>query len=101
MGLAGTKASWQRQTRYFGHDNGDKYSVLIIDNRGIGESDKPIGRYTTKGMAQDIIEVVDHVGWTDERQLNIVGISLGGMIAQEIGCLIPMRLQSLSLLCTT
>lgn len=101
MGLAGTKASWQRQTCHFGHDHGDKYSVLLIDNRGIGDSDKPTSRYTTSGMAHDVVEVLDHVGWTGEREINLAGISLGGMIAQEVGCIIPKRLQSLSLLCTT
>lgn len=100
MGLVGLKTSWQRQTRYFGHDHGDKYSVLILDNRGIGGSDKPVGRYSTSSMAKDVIEVLDHVGWTGEREINLVGISLGGMIAQEIAHAIPFRLQSLSLLCT-
>lgn len=101
MGLAGTLTSWQIQTHHFGHLQGDKYSVLVFDNRGIGRSDKPLARYTTSEMARDTIELVDHVGWTHDRQLNIMGISLGGMIAQEIACLIPQRIQSLSLLCTT
>ena len=101
MGLVGAKSAWQRQTRYFGHDQGDKYSVLILDNRGIGESDKPLARYTTSDMAQDVIELLDQVGWVDERSVNLVGISLGGMIAQEVACAIPSRLQSLSLLATT
>ena len=102
MGLAILKESWQRQTRYFGHDRGEEYSVLVMDNRGIGESDKPLGRYSTSEMARDVIEVMDHVGWTGtQRELNVVGISLGGMIAQEMACLVPERIQSLSLLCTT
>ena len=101
MGLAGVTASWQRQTRYFGHDKGDKFSVLIMDNRGMGASDKPLARYSTSEMARDVVEVLDHVGWTAQaRQVHVVGISLGGMIAQEIACLIPDRLCSLSLLCT-
>lgn len=41
-------------------------------------------RYSTSEMAKDIIEIVDHLGWTGERELNVVGISMGGMIAQEI-----------------
>lgn len=101
MGLAGVKTAWQRQTKYFGHDRGDEYSVLILDNRGVGGSDKPLGRYTTSEMAKDVIEVLDEVGWTGEREVNLVGISLGGMIAQEVAFAIPSRLQSLSLLCTT
>ncbi|KAJ3511980.1 hypothetical protein NM208_g15373 [Fusarium decemcellulare] len=101
MGLAGVKTSWQRQTKYFGHDRGDKYSVLILDNRGMGGSDKPYGLYSTSEMALDVIEVLDHVGWTSDREINLVGISMGGMIAQEMALRIPKRLQSLSLLCTS
>lgn len=101
MGLAGVKTSWQRQTRYFGHDRGDAYSVLLVDNRGMGDSDKPSSRYSTSGMGADIIEVLDHVGWTAQRDIHLVGISLGGMIAQEVACAIPTRLASLSLLCTS
>lgn len=41
-------------------------------------------RYSTSEMAKDIIEVLDHLGWTSERQLHILGVSMGGMIAQEI-----------------
>ncbi|KAF4974325.1 hypothetical protein FZEAL_8754 [Fusarium zealandicum] len=101
MGLAGVKASWQRQTKYFGHDRGDEYSVLLLDNRGMGGSDKPFGLYSTSEMALDVIEVLDHLGWTSNREINLMGISMGGMIAQEVAIRIPKRLQSLSLLCTS
>jgi alpha-beta hydrolase superfamily lysophospholipase len=74
----------QRQTKDFGHTHGDKYSCLVYDNRGIGDSDKPRARYSTSEMAKDVIEVVDHLGWTDKRQLHVIGISMGGMIAQEV-----------------
>lgn len=74
MGLGSMKTAWQRQTRDFGHTQGDKYTCLLIENRGIGESDKPLMRYSTSEMAKDIIEVLDHLEWKKERQLNIVGI---------------------------
>jgi pimeloyl-ACP methyl ester carboxylesterase len=35
-------------------------------------------------MAQDVITLLDFVGWTEERTLHIVGVSLGGMIAQGL-----------------
>lgn len=101
MGLAAGMNAWQRQTCYFGHDNADKYSMLLLDNRGVGVSDKPLARYTTTEMAGDVIEVLDQVGWTAPRSLNVIGLSLGGMIAQELACAQPQRIQSLSLLCTT
>lgn len=108
MGLGGFKTAWQRQTLHFGHERREKYSVLVFDNRGMGDSDIPLMRYSTSDMARDIIDVLVHVGWlppdpytpSKSRTLHIAGISLGGMIAQEIGCLIPSHLSTLSLLCT-
>ncbi|OTA93535.1 hypothetical protein M434DRAFT_395578 [Hypoxylon sp. CO27-5] len=99
IGLA--KADWQRQTMYFGHERGDRYSVLVFDNRGAGESDKPVMRYSTSEMARDLLEVLDHLGWTAQRQLHISGGSMGGMIAQEVATLAPERIASLNLHCTT
>lgn len=84
MGLGGFKTAWQRQTKDFSHTQADKYSSLIIDNRGVGESDKPMMRYSTSEMARDVLEVLDNIGWTEKRQLHVVGISMGGMIAQEL-----------------
>jgi hypothetical protein len=78
------KYAWQRQTKDFGHTNGHQYSCLVTDNRGIGDSDKPTSRYSTSEMAKDLIEVIDHIGWTGKRELHIIGISMGGMIAQEM-----------------
>lgn len=84
MGLGAYKTAWQRQTKDFGHTRGGKYSCLIFDNRGIGASDKPLMRYSTSEMAKDTIELLDHVGWTSERAVHVIGISMGGMIAQEL-----------------
>jgi len=84
MGLGGMKFGWQRQTKDFAHSQADRYSSLILDNRGVGNSDKPVCRYTTSAMARDTLSVIDHVGWTGERELHVIGISMGGMIAQEL-----------------
>lgn len=116
MGLGGLMTAWQRQTKDFGHSEGDKYSCLIIDNRGIGSSDKPAMRYSTSEMAKDIAEILNHIGWTAERSLNVIGISMGGMISQELvsrsafnsitvltclqAMLIPSRIASLILVST-
>ncbi|KAJ6782186.1 hypothetical protein PWT90_03618 [Aphanocladium album] len=101
MGLAAGMNAWQRQTCYFGHQHADRYTMLLLDNRGVGASDKPLSRYTTTEMAADVLEVLDQIGWTAPRSLNVVGLSLGGMIAQELACAQPGRVQSLSLLNTT
>ncbi|KAI0517096.1 Alpha/Beta hydrolase protein [Xylaria bambusicola] len=100
QGLGVLKTSWQRQTMHFGHLNSDRYSVLLLDNRGMGRSDKPLMRYSTSDMAADALEVLDHLSWTEDRQLHICGISMGGMIAQELAYVAPHRIASLNLLCT-
>ncbi|KIM42775.1 hypothetical protein M413DRAFT_70069 [Hebeloma cylindrosporum] len=99
MGLNSSSFSWGPQVRYFGQE-GD-CTALVFDNRGVGNSGYPKGPYTTSGMAEDIICLLDTLGWTGERELNIVGISLGGMIAQELAYRIPKRIASLVLAVTT
>lgn len=84
MGLGAFKWYWQRQTIDFGHEQASKYSCLIFDNRGMGESDKPVMRYSTSEMAKDTLELLDHLGWTGKRSVHLIGISMGGMIIQEM-----------------
>ncbi|KAH7018379.1 Alpha/Beta hydrolase protein [Microdochium trichocladiopsis] len=108
-GLGLTKASYQRQTLHFGHSHGGKYSVLLIENRGVGGSDKPWRRwYSTSEMARDAVEVLNHLGWgtsggsdSSKREVHVMGISMGGMIAQELALLIPDRIASLGLVSTS
>jgi pimeloyl-ACP methyl ester carboxylesterase len=57
-------------------------------------------RYSTAAMAQDFIDVLDHIRWTGERELHVMGISMGGMIAQELALKIPERIASLTLMST-
>ncbi|KAF5518654.1 putative aminoacrylate hydrolase RutD [Colletotrichum aenigma] len=101
MGLAGVKTSWQRQTKHFGHDNAARYSVLILDNRGMGGSDVPYARYTTSAMALDALDVLTHVGWSSTpRSVHLFGISMGGMISQELAFAAPDLFASVTFLCT-
>ena len=50
----------------------------------MGESDKPLLRYSTSEMARDTIDLLDSIGWMGKRQLHVVGVSMGSMIAQEL-----------------
>ncbi|KAH9483134.1 Poly(3-hydroxyalkanoate) depolymerase [Psilocybe cubensis] len=105
MGLNSSSFSWGPQVRWFGKGGSGnserKAAALVFDNRGVGNSGYPRGPYTTSGMAEDAICLLDYLGWTGERELNIVGISLGGMIAQELAYRIPHRIASLVLAVTT
>ncbi|KAL8949833.1 MAG: hypothetical protein Q9222_004098 [Ikaeria aurantiellina] len=83
MGLGTFKNAWQWQMQYFGHQQKTKYTCLAFDNRGMGDSDKPLIRYSTSEMAKDTLELVDYLGWKSTRQLHVISVSMGGMIAQE------------------
>ena len=73
------------------------YRVLSFDNRGIGLSDKPLGPYTTAMLAADAKALVDQLQVTD---FHLLGVSMGGMIAQEYALAYPDDLLSVTLACT-
>ena len=93
-GLADDLESWAAQVPDFVAAG---YRVLSFDNRGIGKSDWPEGPYTTALMASDAKALVDHLEITD---FHLVGVSMGGMIAQEYALGYGGDLRSLSLCCT-
>jgi pimeloyl-ACP methyl ester carboxylesterase len=76
----------------------ERFEVVLLDNRGIGESDAPPGPYTAAEMAEDTLRVLDEAGID---RAYVVGTSLGGMIAQELGLAAPERVDRLVLVCTT
>ncbi|KAJ3128745.1 hypothetical protein HK100_009016 [Physocladia obscura] len=84
---------WDLQVDSF-MEEPDVYSVCIFDNRGGGFSSSPKGRYKTHEMAQDVKELMDLLGW---RRFHVVGLSMGGMIAQELALLCLSRVISLTL----
>lgn len=75
-----------------------RYRLVLIDNRGIGESDVPRGPYDTETMAGDVLAVLDALGLD---RIHLIGTSLGGMIAQRIAVRAPERIDRLVLVCTT
>lgn len=74
------------------------HEVVLLDNRGIGDSDVPEGPYTAAQMAGDVLAVLDDAGLD---RAHVVGSSLGGMIAQEVAIRWPERVDHLVLLSTT
>jgi 3-oxoadipate enol-lactonase len=93
-GLADDLTTWAYQMEAL---LGAGYRVLRFDNRGIGKSDKPTGPYTTEMFAADTKALVDHLGLSG---FHLLGVSMGGMIAQEYALAWPGDLASLTLACT-
>lgn len=71
--------------------------VIAFDNRGAGASDKPDVTYTTRLMADDALAVL---GAADEISAHWFGLSLGGMILQELALAHPDAVRSLILAAT-
>jgi pimeloyl-ACP methyl ester carboxylesterase len=94
MGLSFTLDMWHRVTPEFSKD----YHVILLDNRGVGRSDVPPGRYSIGVMAEDALAVLDAAGVTEPAL--VLGASMGGMIAQELTLRHPERVQALVLGCT-
>ncbi len=75
----------------------ERFRVVAYDNRGSGSSDVPAGPYTTRAMAADALAVLDAL---KIERAHVFGVSMGGMIAQEIALAFPERVDHLVLGCT-
>jgi 3-oxoadipate enol-lactonase len=92
-GLAYDRYGWGR----FPDLLAERFRVVLIDNRGVGESDAPEGPYAVAQMAADVVAVLDDAGI---ERTNLFGVSLGGFIAQEVALTYPGRLAKLVLAST-
>lgn len=93
MGLAYPAASWFRLVPSLA----ERYRVLRIDNRGAGLTGVVPGPYTVETMAADCLAVLDAAGVA---AAHVVGISMGGLMAQELALSAPDRVRSLCLMAT-
>ena len=92
-GLAYDRAGWGPAPDLLARD----FRVIRFDNRGVGESDAPPGSYTVAEMAADAVAVLDAAG---AERAHVVGVSLGGYIAQELTLSHPDRVDRLVLAST-
>jgi pimeloyl-ACP methyl ester carboxylesterase len=93
MGLAYPSQMWYRTRPLLA----SCYRTLAFDNRGIGRSEVPLGPYPIALMASDAAAVLDADGI---ESAHVFGVSMGGMIAQELALRYPARVRSLILGCT-
>ena len=93
IGLSSDQSNWRQTTEFFKKF----YRTITLDNRGWGKSDKPPGPYTIKTMADDTLGLMNHLGI---EKAHILGVSMGGMIAQELALNYPERVNKLIMGCT-
>jgi len=76
----------------------DRFEVVIHDQRGLGRTEVPPGPYSMADYAADALGLLDHLALERPR---VLGISFGGMVAQELAVTAPERIARLALLCTS
>src|SRR5271167_3794172 len=94
MGLSYPSYMWHRSRPVLAKH----FHTIALDNRGVGQSDAPPGVYSISLMASDAIAVLNAAGI---EAAHVFGVSLGGMIAQELALQHPWRVRSLILGCTS
>lgn len=90
MGLGGPVSAWGMQLPAFVRE----HRVIALDNRGVGRSDKPDTPYDMATMADDVLAVMDAV---DCERAAVLGVSMGGLIAQALYHRAPQRVDRLVL----
>lgn len=74
-----------------------KYRVYTLDQRGHGESDRPVGGYAMPQFAGDVVAFMDAM---NIKQATIVGHSMGSFVAQHVAVEAPERVKRLVLVAT-
>jgi 3-oxoadipate enol-lactonase len=94
QGMSGTHLSWGEP---FLGELEPGFDVVYYDHRGIGSSPALDGPFTIADLADDAAALLDRVGWDDA---HVLGISMGGMVAQELALRHAGRVRTLALGCT-
>lgn len=91
-GLGGTKASFLSSMNWLA----DSYRVIAVDLPGFGDSVKPIGaRYDALYFARSVVKLLDRLGI---ERAHVIGNSMGGRVALEVGFSFPERVERLAML---
>ena len=94
MGMSGTLLTWGEP---FMGPLRERFEVIAYDHRGVGESSRVEVPFTTADLAADAAGLLDAL---EVESAHVLGISMGGMVAQELVLAHPQRVRTLTLGCT-
>ena len=92
-GLACDRRAWALQIGPFS----EGFQAVFFDNRDVGQSSQATEDYTTADMAQDVLALADHL---ELESFHLLGVSLGGMVSQQVALTAPERVRTLTLAIT-
>jgi 3-oxoadipate enol-lactonase len=96
--ISGTGGDLRAKPNMFDGPLTKSFDLLAYDQRGLGQSGKPDQAYAMADYADDAAALMSELGWDDAL---VMGVSFGGMVAQELALRHPARVRRLVLGCTS
>ena len=96
--ISGTGGDLRRKPSIFESPLAAHFEILAYDQRGLGRTDKPDIPYSMADYAADAAGLLDALGWNG---CSVLGISFGGMVAQEFAIRYPSRVKRMVLACSS
>jgi 3-oxoadipate enol-lactonase len=96
--ISGSGGDLRNKPNQFDSPLARQFDLLCYDQRGLGQTAKPPGDYAMTDYADDAASLLDAL---NIERINTIGVSFGGMVAQEFALRHPDRLNALVLACTS
>jgi 3-oxoadipate enol-lactonase len=96
--ISGSGADLRNKPNQFDAPIGENFDLICYDQRGLGQSEKPSGEYSMAEYADDAAALLDYL---EIDQIAVMGVSFGGMVAQEFALRHPSRVKHMVLACTS
>ncbi len=96
--ICGTGSDLRERPNIFDTPLSKQFNILSYDQRGMGQTSKPDISYTMAGYADDASRLLDAFDW---KKTHVLGVSFGGMVAQELALRHPHKIKKLVLACTS
>ena len=96
--ISGTGGDLRNKPNVFDGPLAKSFDLLAYDQRGLGQSEKPDVPYSMADYADDAAGMIESQGWDTAL---VIGVSFGGMVAQELAIRHPARVKRLVLACTS
>lgn len=96
--ISGTGGDLRNRPNVFDGPLAESFEILAYDQRGLGRTEKPDCEYTMADYAADAGSLLDTLGWGP---VPVMGVSFGGMVAQELALRFPDKVSALVLACTS
>ena len=96
--ISGSGGDLRRGPRVLDGPLSEHFEILAYDQRGLGQTTRPDATYTMQQYADDAAGLLDVLGWESCR---VVGVSFGGMVAQELAIRHPQRVERAVFACSS